>query len=54
MLNFGCNNVLDKDPPIVDSGSFVGAGAAAGNGNTYPGVYDVLGRSLFVQLTADF
>ncbi len=54
VLNFGCNNVLDKDPPTVDSGSFVGAGAAAGNGNTYPGVYDVLGRSLFVQLTADF
>ena len=53
-FNFGCNNVLDKDPPSVDSGSFVGAGAAAGNGNTYPGVYDTLGRSLFVELTADF
>ena len=53
-FNFGCNNVLDKDPPTVDSGSFAGAGAAAGNGNTYPGVYETLGRTLFVELTADF
>ena len=53
-LNVGCNNVLDKDPPTVDSGAFAGAGQSAGNGNTYPGVYDVLGRSLFVELTADF
>ncbi len=54
VLNVGCNNVLDKDPPIVDSGSFAGAGETAGNGNTYPGTYDYLGRTLFVTLTADF
>ncbi len=53
-LDAGCNNVLDKNPPIVDSGSFVGSGAVVGNGNTYPGTYDYLGRTLFVTLTADF
>ena len=53
-LNVGCNNVLDKNPPILDSGSFVGAGQTAGNGNTFNGVYDYLGRTLFVTLKADF
>ena len=53
-LDVGCNNVLDKDPPIVDSGAFVGAGETAGNGNTFNGVYDALGRTLFVTLKADF
>ncbi len=47
----GVNNVLDKTPPILSAtaspiGSF-------GNGNTYPGIYDALGRYLFVGLTID-
>nr|WP_314545137.1 TonB-dependent receptor [uncultured Massilia sp.] len=45
----GVNNLLDKDPPIggVTSSVF-------GNGNTFPQVYDALGRRVFVNLTATF
>ncbi|WP_174300749.1 TonB-dependent siderophore receptor [Caulobacter sp. S45] len=53
-LVVGCNNVLDTDPPIVDAGSFAGSGMTSGNTNTYPGTYDVLGRTAFATLTADF
>jgi outer membrane receptor protein involved in Fe transport len=50
-LYAGVNNVFDKDPPITDSSI---AGPAAGNGNTYPQVYDALGRRIFVSLQAKF
>jgi iron complex outermembrane recepter protein len=46
----GINNVLDKDPPILNSGS-TGGGS---NGNTYAQVYDTLGRYVFVNATIDF
>ncbi|KQN02010.1 MULTISPECIES: TonB-dependent receptor domain-containing protein [Sphingomonas] len=47
----GVNNILDKTPPILSAtaspiGSF-------GNGNTYPGIYEAIGRYLFVGLTID-
>ena len=59
---FGINNVLDKDPPIVNG---TGGGFASNcptitplgsscNGNTFPGTYDALGRFFFVRLTAQF
>ncbi|MDQ7017798.1 MAG: TonB-dependent receptor [Robiginitomaculum sp.] len=38
----GINNLLDVDPPLSTE-----TGAGFGNGNTYPGVYDSLGRYLF-------
>lgn len=42
------NNVFDKDPPIrVNGAGFV-------NGNTYPVVYDALGRRIGIGLTAKF
>ncbi|MDB5423675.1 MAG: TonB-dependent receptor [Phenylobacterium sp.] len=50
----GVNNILDKDPPFLDSNAFPASGPPFGNGNTYPGTYDALGRTLFVGLTADF
>jgi len=51
----GMNNVFDKDPPIIDANNLGIAGPGNfGNGNTYPGVYDTLGRTVFVGLTADF
>jgi len=50
-INFGINNVTDEDPPIVDGGT---AGPPYGNGNTYPQVYDALGRYVFMGLTAKF
>ncbi len=53
MMTFraGANNIFDKRPPVLSAtaapiGSF-------GNGNTYPGIYDALGRYLFVGLTLD-
>ncbi|MGH7009778.1 MAG: TonB-dependent receptor, partial [Caulobacteraceae bacterium] len=48
-LRAGVNNLFDVDPPIV--GTDFQAGVAA-NANTYPGVYDALGRWMFVGLTA--
>jgi outer membrane receptor protein involved in Fe transport len=50
-FRFGCKNVLDQDPPTVGLNSLEGT---LGNGNTFPGAYDTLGRNLFAGLTADF
>jgi outer membrane receptor protein involved in Fe transport len=43
----GVGNVLDKDPPIV---SYTYLNAAA---NTYPQVYDAMGRTIFVSVSAE-
>jgi iron complex outermembrane receptor protein len=51
-LRAGVNNVFDKDPPIGDSTGVVGA--PYGNGNTYPQVYDALGRKVFASITVQF
>ena len=40
-LTLTVNNLLDKDPPLVGSG--VG-GTSFNNGNTFPTVYDPVGR----------
>ena len=48
----GVNNVLDKDPPILDAGEVLAPPFY--NGNTYPQVYDTLGRYIFLNITADF
>jgi outer membrane receptor protein involved in Fe transport len=48
-FRIGVNNVLDEDPPISAS-----VGAGFGNGNTYPQVYDALGRYIFTGITLDF
>ncbi len=48
-LRFGVNNVLDSEPPLSSS-----VGAGFGNGNTFPQVYDSLGRYLFARATLDF
>ena len=47
----GCNNIFDRDPPVLSSSI---AGPPFGNGNTYPQVYDTLGRQFFVSVTAKF
>ncbi len=49
-LRAGVNNLFDKDPPVIAAGIL----SSFGNGNTYPGVYDVLGRTLFVGATVNF
>jgi outer membrane receptor protein involved in Fe transport len=50
----GVNNIMDVTPPLLDSNSFGISAPPFGNGNTYPQVFDPLGRVLFVGLTADF
>jgi outer membrane receptor protein involved in Fe transport len=47
----GINNLFDRDPPLADTSA---CAAAVCNANTYPGVYDALGRTMFVALTAKF
>jgi iron complex outermembrane receptor protein len=52
-VNFhvGVNNVFDKDPPLTSTAYF---SSALENGNTFPGVYDALGRFLFANVTIQF
>ncbi len=50
-LRFGVNNVLDNDPPIMDTNIQPGT---LGNGNTYPQMYDSLGRWIFIGATVEF
>jgi outer membrane receptor protein involved in Fe transport len=50
-FRLGANNIFDKSPPVV--GGEV-ANAPFGNGNTFPQVYDALGRYLFAGVTIDF
>jgi iron complex outermembrane recepter protein len=45
----GINNLMDETPPL--SGQ---VGTGFGNGNTYPQVYDALGRYVFFSLSAKF
>jgi outer membrane receptor protein involved in Fe transport len=48
-LLVGVNNLLDKDPPLTSK-----YGTGSGNGNTFPSMYDALGRKMFLNLTAKF
>ncbi len=55
-LQIGVNNIADKDPPLVVSGDCSTSSPAGANcnGNTFPGVYDAMGRYWFMELTAKF
>jgi iron complex outermembrane receptor protein len=57
-LELGVNNITDKVPPLVVGGdcstSTPQAAGANCNGNTFPGVYDAMGRYLFAHITAQF
>jgi outer membrane receptor protein involved in Fe transport len=48
-LTVGVNNLTDKDPPLTSL-----AGTGVGNGNTFPGVYDSLGRKFFINANYKF
>jgi outer membrane receptor protein involved in Fe transport len=50
-LRLGVNNLLDKSPPIIGTSDLPGT---FGNGNTFPQVYDSLGRYVFAKITAQF
>jgi len=47
-LRAGINNIFDKDPPVV------GSDDASANGNTFPQIYDSLGRYIFATVIARF
>jgi iron complex outermembrane receptor protein len=47
----GVNNIFDKDPPLIGGSNLP---PAFGNGNTFPQVYDALGRFIFGQIAAQF
>jgi iron complex outermembrane recepter protein len=47
-FRLGANNIFDKIPPVLTTP------APFGNGNTYPQVYDSLGRYIFAGVTLDF
>jgi outer membrane receptor protein involved in Fe transport len=50
-MRIGVNNLLDKDPPLNGSST---CPTGPCNGNTWPVIYDVNGRFLYAQVTADF
>lgn len=51
-LRFGANNILDRQPPLVARNTAAAVGLV--NGNTYPELYDALGRYLFASVTMNF
>jgi outer membrane receptor protein involved in Fe transport len=50
-VRVGCNNVFDKDPPVIGATNLP---STSGNGNTFPQVYDPLGRFFFGEVIAQF
>ncbi len=50
-LRGGVNNIFDIEPPVISEGNLP---AAFGNGNTITGLYDALGRTLFVAATIKY
>jgi outer membrane receptor protein involved in Fe transport len=48
-FRLGVNNIFDREPPIATQ-----LPAGTGSGNTYPQVYDSMGRYVFAGVTLDF
>ncbi|HYD12520.1 MAG TPA: TonB-dependent receptor [Allosphingosinicella sp.] len=57
-FRLGVNNILDRDPPIIGAnGGNTIINACPGtvcSGNTFPNVYDAMGRYIFAGVTLDF
>jgi outer membrane receptor protein involved in Fe transport len=53
-LHAGVQNVFDKNPPFLDSNTLGVSAPPFGNGNTYPQVYDALGRTIFLGVTVKY
>lgn len=53
-IRMGVNNLTDKQPPIIASGTYTDCPTAGCNDNTWVGVYDTLGRYLYVHATMKF
>ena len=52
-LRAGVNNIFDRNPPIIPTGSGSCPSASCA-GNTYPQTWDFLGRFLYAGATVDF
>jgi iron complex outermembrane recepter protein len=52
LVRLGCNNLLDKSPPIVGASNL--PSPPFGNGNTMPGTYDWGGRYVFGEVDLQF
>jgi iron complex outermembrane recepter protein len=52
-VRMGANNLLDKDPPIIDTLNDTG-NSIYGESNTFPSLYDSLGRYIYANVTIDF
>ena len=50
-IHVGVNNLLDKSPPV---GGNPAGPSRLGNGNTFPGTYDALGRYMFLGVNMTF
>jgi outer membrane receptor protein involved in Fe transport len=48
-LRAGISNLFDKEPPLIPNSP-----TGSGNGNTFPGFYDGLGRYIFAGFTLNF
>lgn len=57
-FRLGVNNILDREPPIVGAnGTSAVINSCTGvfcSGNTFPNVYDAMGRYIFAGITLDF
>jgi iron complex outermembrane recepter protein len=53
VMRFGVRNIADRDPPIVDNFN-LGINADLGAGNTFPALYDTLGRTVFLGVSVKF
>jgi outer membrane receptor protein involved in Fe transport len=51
-LRLGANNILDRQAPLVARNTAAAIGLV--NGNTYPALYDALGRYVFASVTMNF
>ena len=50
-LRAGVNNIFDVEPPVIGTQALP---LPAGNGNTFTGLYDSLGRTIFVAATIKY
>jgi outer membrane receptor protein involved in Fe transport len=53
-VRVGVNNIADKAPPIIPSGSYTECPNTSCNDNTWVGTYDTLGRFLYAHVSVKF
>ena len=53
-LRMGVRNLFDREPAIVAGGQFGACGPPLCNGNTFPQLYDPLGRFIFAGAAINF